>query len=138
MFLTFYQFIFNSADYDWWRVLRFSLYGGLFVAPTLYSWIKVSTAMWPETSLRIAVMKAAVETISYTPAAMTCFYFIMSLLEMKTIREAAAEVSHKFLPTYKVNSKNRLPMQVITFKSSLFPNIFILGCCKRLAHCCYH
>lgn len=30
------------GDYDWWRVLRFSLYGGLFVAPTLYGWIKVS------------------------------------------------------------------------------------------------
>ncbi|XP_061387249.1 uncharacterized protein LOC133322250 [Musca vetustissima] len=90
------------GHFDWWRCLRFSLYGGLFVAPTLYGWIKISSAMWPKTSLRTAVMKAAVETVSYTPAAMTCFYFIMSLLEMKTLGEASAEVSKKFLPTYKV------------------------------------
>uniref|UniRef100_A0A034VMM7 PXMP2/4 family protein 4 n=1 Tax=Bactrocera dorsalis TaxID=27457 RepID=A0A034VMM7_BACDO len=89
-------------DYDWWRALRFSLYGGFFVAPTLYSWIKVSSAMWPRTSLRTAVFKTAVEQISYTPAAMTCFYFLMSLLEMKTVGEAAAEVRKKFIPTYKV------------------------------------
>ncbi|XP_037942579.1 protein sym1-like isoform X1 [Teleopsis dalmanni] len=90
------------GEYDWWRVLRFSLYGGLFVAPTLYSWIKVSSAMWPESTIMAGVCKAAVEQISYTPAAMTCFYFIMSLLERKTIRDAAAEVSKKFLPTFKV------------------------------------
>ncbi|XP_050329044.1 uncharacterized protein LOC126758726 [Bactrocera neohumeralis] len=89
-------------DYDWWRALRFSLYGGFFVAPTLYSWIKVSSAMWPRTSLQTAVFKTAVEQISYTPAAMTCFYFLMSLLEMKTVGEAAAEVRKKFIPTYKV------------------------------------
>lgn len=63
---------------------------------------QISSAMWPHTSLRYGVIKAAVETISYTPAAMTCFYFIMSLLESKTVQEAVAEVGKKFLPTYKV------------------------------------
>ncbi|XP_016037668.2 protein sym1 isoform X1 [Drosophila simulans] len=90
------------GTYDWWRVLRFSMYGGLFVAPTLYGWVKISSAMWPQTSLRTGVIKAAVETISYTPGAMTCFYFIMSLLESKTVEQAVAEVGKKFLPTYKV------------------------------------
>ncbi|XP_037816613.1 protein sym1 isoform X2 [Lucilia sericata] len=92
------------GNYDWWRVLRFSLYGGFFVAPTIYGWFKISSAMWPQTSLKTAVMKAAVETISYTPAAMTCFYFFMSILELKTIEEAAAEVSKKFWPTYKIGA----------------------------------
>ncbi|XP_055912507.1 mpv17-like protein [Eupeodes corollae] len=87
---------------DWWRCLRFSLYGGFFVAPTLYGWIRLSTAMWPETSLRTGIVKAAVEQISYTPAAMTCFFFIMSLLEMKTLEEAFSEVRNKVPPTYKV------------------------------------
>ncbi|KAH8245528.1 hypothetical protein KR032_011378 [Drosophila birchii] len=90
------------GTYDWWRVLRFSMYGGLFVAPTLYGWVKVSSAMWPQTSLRTGIIKAAVETVSYTPGAMTCFFFIMSLMESKTVKEAAAEVGKKFLPTYKV------------------------------------
>ncbi|CAD7090085.1 unnamed protein product [Hermetia illucens] len=90
------------GTYDWYRCLRFSLYGGFFVAPTLYSWIRVSSAMWPQTNFRTGAIKAIVEQFSYTPAAMTCFYFIMSLLERKTIREAGQEVSKKFLPTYKV------------------------------------
>lgn len=62
--------------------------------------------MWPQTNFRTGAIKAIVEQFSYTPAAMTCFYFIMSLLERKTIREAGQEVSKKFLPTYKVSSRD--------------------------------
>lgn len=119
--------IIQLADYDWWRALRFSLYGGLFVAPTLYSWIKVSSAMWPRTSLQTAVFKTAVEQISYTPAAMTCFYFLMSLLEMKTVGEAAAEVRKKFIPTYKVS-------KMITSITKLFTCAF-KGGYVNLARC---
>lgn len=89
--------------YDWGKCLRFSLYGSLFVAPTLYSWIRVAGAMWPAQSFKTAVAKALTEQIAYTPGAMTAFYFIMSLLENKSIHEASHEVSSKFLPTYKVN-----------------------------------
>uniref|UniRef100_A0A1A9X1D5 Uncharacterized protein n=1 Tax=Glossina brevipalpis TaxID=37001 RepID=A0A1A9X1D5_9MUSC len=91
-------------NYDWWRVLRFSLYGGFFVAPTLYSWIKVSSAMWPQTTLATALSKAAVETVSYTPAAMTCFYFIMSLLELKTI----AYMKH--LEHHQIDEEGNFPL----------------------------
>lgn len=59
--------------------------------------------MFPKTSIRTALAKAAIEQISYTPGAMTCFFFLMSLLEMKTVHEAATEVGKKFLPTYKVS-----------------------------------
>lgn len=88
--------------YDWGKCLRFSLYGSFFVAPTLYTWIRVAGAMWPSTSFKTGLAKALTEQIAYTPGAMTCFYFIMSLLEFKTVHEAAHEVSTKFLPTYKV------------------------------------
>jgi hypothetical protein len=33
---------------------------------------------------------------------MVCFFFIMTLLEGKTIEEASSEVRVKFLPTYQV------------------------------------
>lgn len=91
-----------SDTIDWWRCARFSLYGGLFVAPTLYSWVKLSSAMWPQTSIKTALAKAAVETITYTPAAMTCFYFFMILLELKTFKEATEEVRTKVPPTYRI------------------------------------
>ncbi|XP_037048572.1 mpv17-like protein [Bradysia coprophila] len=89
-------------NYDWKKCVRFSLYGGLVVAPTLYCWIKIASTLWPTTSFKTAVYKAIVETFSYTPFAMTAFYFGMSILENKTIDEATNEVKTKFWPTYKV------------------------------------
>jgi protein Mpv17 len=82
-------------------------FGGMFVAPTLYCWIKASSSMWPRSDLYSAVSKAMVEQLSYTPAAMTCFYFGMSLLEGKTFKESATEVQHKFIPTYRVSLVSR-------------------------------
>ncbi|KAG8212696.1 hypothetical protein J437_LFUL019592, partial [Ladona fulva] len=37
------------------RVARFSLYGSCFVAPTLYTWVKLSSAMWPASTFSAAV-----------------------------------------------------------------------------------
>lgn len=44
-------------NYDWTQALRFSLYGGLFVAPTLYGWVRISTHLWPQTNLKTAITK---------------------------------------------------------------------------------
>lgn len=92
-----------AENYDWKKCLRFSLYGAFVVAPSLYAWVRISTIMWPRTSLKTGLLKAFVEQISYTPAAMVCFYYFMSLLEGKSTHDAANEVATKFLPTYKVN-----------------------------------
>lgn len=78
------------------------LWGGLFVAPTLYAWVRLSTIMFPTPGMKSALCKALIEQISYTPFAMTSFYFGMSLLESKTVREAISEVATKVPPTYKV------------------------------------
>ncbi|XP_055371353.1 uncharacterized protein LOC129605549 [Condylostylus longicornis] len=91
----------GKEKFDWCRVMRFGLFGGFFVAPTLYGWIKVASAMYPGTNLKIAIVKAIVETISYTPAAMTCFYYLMTLFEGEGFEAASTEVKNKFLPTYK-------------------------------------
>nr|CAH7750328.1 unnamed protein product [Callosobruchus chinensis] len=89
-------------NYDWMHALRFSLYGALFTAPTLYGWIRISTLMWPTTNLKTSITKAIVEQLTYGPAALICFFFGMSLLEGKSIAEAKKEVEAKFLPTWKV------------------------------------
>lgn len=89
-------------NYDWMQVLRFSLYGGLFTAPTLYAWIRISSKLWPGTSFKTSITKAVVEQLTYGPAALLCFFFGMSLLEGKSIQEAKHEVAQKFLPTWKV------------------------------------
>lgn len=55
---NFHPFLFVCTDnYDWKKCLRFSIYGGLVVAPTLYCWIKIASTIWPKTSLRTAAYK---------------------------------------------------------------------------------
>lgn len=92
----------NLKTYDWMRALRFSLFGGLYVAPTLYGWVRLSSAMWPQTSLRVGIVKALIEQVSYGPFACLSFFMGMSLLEQKTFAEAVEETKQKALPTYKV------------------------------------
>lgn len=44
-------------EIDWMKCVRFSVYGGLYVAPTLYTWIRVSSKVFPKNNLRSAVSK---------------------------------------------------------------------------------
>ncbi|EDW82558.1 uncharacterized protein Dwil_GK10054 [Drosophila willistoni] len=92
----------HFGNYDWQRALRFSLFGALYVAPTLYGWVRLSSAMWPQTNFRIGIIKAITEQISYGPFACVSFFMGMSLLEFKTFSEAIDEVKEKVAPTYKV------------------------------------
>jgi protein Mpv17 len=58
--------------------------------------------MFPQATIASAFAKGVIEQISYTPFAMTSFFFGMSLLEGKTKKEALEEVTEKFWPTYQV------------------------------------
>ncbi|XP_034256892.1 mpv17-like protein isoform X1 [Thrips palmi] len=98
------QKIQGKEKLDYWRALRFSLYGCCFVAPTLYTWMTIAGYLFPKPGLRSGIYKALVEQVSYTPSAMICFYFFMTLLEGGTLDEACEEVKTKFLPTYKVGA----------------------------------
>lgn len=98
------QHIEGREEYDYWRVARFCLYGSCYVAPTLNLWMKLAVTMWPKQSIPSAFSKALVEQVSYTPFAMTSFYFIMSLLEGKSAADARHEVADKFWPTFQVGA----------------------------------
>lgn len=57
----------DQEKLDLWKVARFGLYGSLITAPMLYGWIRLTTAMWPNTYLRIAAAKVryrALQTVS--------------------------------------------------------------------------
>ncbi|XP_072944065.1 PXMP2/4 family protein 4-like [Epargyreus clarus] len=118
---SFIQQTFEAKDleaenrYDWWKCARYGLWGSCYVAPTLYTWLTVASIMWPGNSIRAGLIKTFVETITYTPFAMCSFYFGMSLLEMKTVDEAIAEVRAKFLPTYKVGASVWPAVAMINF-----------------------
>ncbi|XP_055914194.1 mpv17-like protein [Eupeodes corollae] len=88
--------------FDWKRCFRFSIYGAFVVAPMLHGWVRLSSTMWPATSLKIGLIKAAVEQVSYGPFAMSCFYVGMNLLEFKSLNDGIEELRLKFWPTFKV------------------------------------
>lgn len=92
----------NWQTYDYRQCMNFALFGTFFVAPTLYGWIRMSSHMWPNMTLKSGLTKALVEQISYGPFAGTSFFFGMSLLEGKTIDGAIGEVKQKFPDAFKV------------------------------------
>ncbi|XP_076755468.1 mpv17-like protein [Xylocopa sonorina] len=96
------QKLIGKDELNYGQALRFSLYGGFFVAPTLYCWLRCSSYFWPKSDLKSAITKALVEQVTYSPAAMCCFFFGINLLELKPVSECIDEVKQKFWPTYKV------------------------------------
>jgi len=96
------QKIMGKEEFNYVEALRFSLYGSLYVAPTLFCWLKSASFFWPKADLKSAITKALVEQVTYSPAAMCSFFFGMSLLELKPVSECIDEVKIKFWPTYKI------------------------------------
>lgn len=84
--------------------MKFALYGGVFVAPTLYGFVKITSRIWPGTDIRTAMIKTAIEQVSYGPFALTSFFFIMSIMDHKTVEDSKQEVVDKFWPAYKVRN----------------------------------
>ncbi|XP_036220952.1 uncharacterized protein [Bactrocera oleae] len=117
-------------DYDWMRILRFGFFGGCYVAPTLYGWLRVASAMWPQTNLRVGALKAIVEQASYAPFASTSFYFGMTLLEGKGFEAAKAEVKDKFPKTLRIAIFIIPVLQTINFGLVPEPNriLFVSFC----------
>ncbi|XP_053987326.1 mpv17-like protein isoform X3 [Hylaeus anthracinus] len=109
------QKIAGNEQLNYMQALRFSLYGGFFVAPTLYCWLKCSSYFWPKSDLKYAITKALIEQVTYGPAAMCCFFFGINLLEMKPVSECVEEVKQKFWPTYKVGVCVWPVLQTINF-----------------------
>lgn len=95
------QQVINKEDLDWKKSLRFFLFGTFFVAPTLYGWIKLTSAMWPTMSLKTGVAKAVVEQFSYGPAAGVSFFTLMTLMEGRGFDDVRTELTEKFPRTFR-------------------------------------
>lgn len=80
---------------------RFALFGSMWVAPTVYTWIKISSWLLPKPTFNHAVKKVLLEQVTYSPFAITTFFTGMNLLQGKGLNEAKDELSAKFLPTFK-------------------------------------
>lgn len=84
------------------RAARFGIFGSFFMAPVFYGWMKFSGRFFKSNTLKTAILRAAIEQVSYSPLAMAYFFFGMSLLELKPLHVCWNEVKEKFWPTYKI------------------------------------
>lgn len=46
-----------SKDIDLKRAAKFSIYGGLYVAPTLYAWMQFASYIWPSRTITSHIIK---------------------------------------------------------------------------------
>lgn len=102
MFTLINAFYIHLETYDWNKCLCFAFYGSLYVAPSLYGWVKITSKIWPVTNIRTAMMKTVLEQLSYGPLATASFFFLISIMEQRSVEESKQEVVDKFWPTYKV------------------------------------
>ncbi|XP_070500097.1 mpv17-like protein [Chironomus tepperi] len=109
------QQLLAKEQIDFKRSFRFFLFGTFLVAPSLHGWIRLTSQMWPQTTLRTGIAKSLTEQISYGPAAAISFFVIMSLMEGKSFKEARMEVVDKFPPTFKVAIWFWTIFQIINF-----------------------
>ncbi|XP_039760871.1 mpv17-like protein 2 [Pararge aegeria] len=100
---------------DWARATRFGIFGAFFMAPLFYSWMKLSSKFFIKKNLTTAVTRALIEQVTYSPAAISYFFFGMSLLERKPVETCVNEVREKFWPTYKVGVVFWSAAQTINF-----------------------
>lgn len=87
---------------NWVRAARYSFFGTFFMAPLFYGWMRYSSRFFKGRNLKTALTRACLEQISYSPCAMAYFFFGMSAMELKPVKECVEEVKQKFWPTYKV------------------------------------
>ncbi|XP_055382940.1 uncharacterized protein LOC129613056 [Condylostylus longicornis] len=92
----------NFSNYDWSKCIKFSLFGGFFMGPTIYIWIRLAGIMWPRTDIKSSISKALTEQLSYDPFMIASFLYGMSRMEGKDHKRAAEEIRNKFFDTYKI------------------------------------
>lgn len=47
----------GRKEIDYQRAAKFSMYGGLFVAPTLYTWMRFASFLWPSMTITSHITK---------------------------------------------------------------------------------
>ena len=75
----------------------------MWVAPTVFVWVRFVSRLVPGSTISVAVFKALLDQITYGPFSICTFYWGMSVLEGKNMADACDEVSKKLVPTWKVS-----------------------------------
>lgn len=79
------------------------MYGIFISSPSLYGWIRIANRIWPKQNFRAAIQKALLEQVTYGPAAMSLFFFVMAYTDNNYDADIARkELQRKFWDAFKV------------------------------------
>ena len=60
------QQLINGEPLHWPTLARYSLYGSLYVAPTLHIWMKIASTLWPNVTLAVSIKKVPIVILVFT------------------------------------------------------------------------
>lgn len=87
---------------DYRRILKFTLFGSLIIAPGANLWIHFVNRVFTGNSILSSYGKVGLEQIIWSPLFYTVFYFGLTIMEGKSIEAALFEVKTKAFHTYTV------------------------------------
>lgn len=85
----------HRKKYNPYETLRFGIFGGCILAPSLYCWITIANVIVQIKTLRGAILKAVIEQFTWAPFAYTQFYVCINLMEGKSWEECINQCRSK-------------------------------------------
>ncbi|KAL7641840.1 UNVERIFIED_CONTAM: hypothetical protein RMT77_007714 [Armadillidium vulgare] len=92
----------SRTKVDPMEMFRYFVLGSFATAPTVYAWVKIASFLVKGSSLKHALLKAALDVIIFAPVGQTQFYIGITMLEGKSFEECVEEWKKKLIPTWKV------------------------------------
>ncbi|KAF2353441.1 Mpv17/PMP22 [Trinorchestia longiramus] len=92
----------NRERYDPLQCLRFLVTGTFITAPTVYVWVKIASKLVKGNSFKHALLKALYDISLFAPVGQSQFYFSITALEGRPLRDCLNEVKQKLIPSWKV------------------------------------
>ncbi|KAF2344799.1 Mpv17/PMP22 [Trinorchestia longiramus] len=81
---------------------RFLVTGTFITAPTVYVWVKIASKLVKGNSFKHALLKALYDITLFAPVGQSQFYFSITALEGRPLRDCLNEVKQKLIPSWKV------------------------------------
>lgn len=87
---------------DYKRIGKFTLFGSLIIAPGVNLWVNFVNRVFTGNSILHIYGKVGLEQIIWAPIFYTVFYFVLTIMDGKSVHEALLEVKTKAFHTYAV------------------------------------
>uniref|UniRef100_T1JNV1 Uncharacterized protein n=1 Tax=Strigamia maritima TaxID=126957 RepID=T1JNV1_STRMM len=109
------QYAAGAEEINWVECFHFALFGGLWLAPTMYYWYLFAEWVYPGENMAATLKRAVLEQVVYSPFQIITFFYGMGFIQGQTVEEITHEVEDKFWPTYKVGWVYWPTIQVIDY-----------------------